>query len=359
MKIFYLVVVFVSLCFQIRPVNAHHSFATHYSYDRDVVVTGVVTHVRLANPHSFFTVESTLENGHAESWEIEANAIPLLSRAGITRETFQVGDTLTITGMPSRDPERKLMFGKVAVKANGEEYFLIRPDWDKAAPSITLVRGESHPLIPEDFAGIWRKVIRQGELTNQLGESPLPLNDEGAAARAAYNPLESQYKDCLSVDIPSLLHIPYLTEFRVDGDRIDIFYEYTSVLRQFVTDGRSRPVHETAQYGVSSARIVGDELTIVTDGFAPSQAGLATDFDPWGRGKSIPSSEHKRLTETYRLLNNKQILEATVVIEDSEYLSEPFEATLIWARQPEGTEIFDFNCELDVARKSTSNAVIE
>lgn len=340
-------------------VSAHHSFVTHYDYDTEITVTGVVTEIRLASPHSFFSVDVTLEDGGIETWEIEGNSIPLLARAGITADTFQLGETVTVTGMLSRDPDRKLMFGMLAEKPNGETYNLIRPDWDRPAPGITLVRGASQSSGVRDFAGIWLRMIRDGEMLNKSGDSPLPLNENGIAARAAYNPLDSQYKDCLPLDMPSLLTVPYPVEFRVTDDRVDVYHEYNAVLRQFVTDGMPRPSHETDQYGVSSARVAGNELTIVTDMFPPSSAGLAADFDSFGKGANIPASHQKRLTETYRLLNDRSILELSLTLEDPEYLSEPFNTTMIWARQPEGTEIYDFDCDVDIARRSTGNAVVD
>ena len=114
------VVSLMCLWLQAPGTSAHHSFATHYDYDREIVITGVVTSARLANPHSFFAVDVTVSEGSIESWEIEGNSIPLLTRAGITRDTFQVGDVVTVTGMLSRDPDRKLMFGLVADAADGE-----------------------------------------------------------------------------------------------------------------------------------------------------------------------------------------------------------------------------------------------
>ena len=340
-------------------VSAHHSFVTHYDYDKEITVTGAMTEIRIASPHSFFTVEVTVEDGSIETWEIEGNAVPLLARAGITADTFQLEETVTVTGMLSRDPDRKLMFGMLAEKSNGESYHLIRPDWDRPAPSITLVRGVGQSTSLRDFAGIWQRVIREGEMLNRSGESPLPLNEKGIAARAAYNPLESQYGDCVSLDIPSLFTVPYPIEFTVSDDRVEVFYEYNAVLREFVTDGSPRLAHETDQYGVSSASVVGDELTIVTEMFPPSSGGLATDFDSLGKGTNIPSSQHKRLIETYRLLNDNAILELSLIIEDPEYLSEPFNTTMIWARRPEGTAIYDFDCDLEIARRSTSNAVVD
>ena len=94
----------VCLWLQTSSASAHHSFATHYDYDREITVTGVVTDIRLANPHSFFEVDVTVEGGNIETWEIEGNSIPLLTRAGIAADTFQMGETVTVTGMLSRGP---------------------------------------------------------------------------------------------------------------------------------------------------------------------------------------------------------------------------------------------------------------
>ncbi len=347
----------VALLLQAQVVHAHHSFATHYSYDEQVEITGVITEFQLANPHSFMHVEVTLATGETEMWEVEANSVVLLRRANITRETFRVGDQVKITGMRSLDPDRRLMFGKVGETESGEQYFFIRPDWDQAAPPVTLVRGGQTSLDTSQLAGVWRRVIREGEIMNLLGESPLPLNAEGLQARENYNPLESKYKDCVPVDIPSLLYIPYLIEVDVNDERIQFHHEYFNILRQFAPDGNPRQAHTTDQYGVSSARIENDELIIETSGFPASQSGLGSDFGPLGKGKHVPSSGEKRMTEVYRLLNDNEILEARLVLEDPEYLAEPYETTLIWSRLPAGAEVLEFDCDVDVARRSTSNAV--
>jgi len=55
---------------QSHAVHAHHSFATHYSYDEQVEIFGVITEFQLANPHSFLHVEVALENGETEMWEV-------------------------------------------------------------------------------------------------------------------------------------------------------------------------------------------------------------------------------------------------------------------------------------------------
>ncbi len=338
-----------------QAVQAHHSFATHYKYDEQVEISGVITEFRLANPHSFMHVEVALESGETEMWEVEANSVVLLRRANITNETFRVGDQVRMTGMRSLDPDRRLMFGMVGETESGESYNFIRPDWDRPAAPITLVRGVERSLDISRLEGTWRRVIREGEIMNLLGESPLPLNEEGLSARANYNPLESKYKDCVPIDIPSLFFIPYLLQIGMNEDQVEFRYEYFDVLRQFTLDGPPRRAHATDQYGISSASIDRDRFVVETIGFPASQAGLGGDFDPLGIGKHVPSSADKRLTEVYRLLNNDEILEVSLTLADPAYLTEPYETTLIWTRVSEG--LSEFDCELDIARRSTSNAV--
>jgi hypothetical protein len=345
------------LFLQMQVAYSHHSFATHYSYDELVEITGVITEFALANPHSFMDVEVSLENGETEMWEVEANSVALLRRANITEETFRVGDQVTITGMRSLDPDRRLMFGTVGESEAGELYNFIRPDWDTAAAPITLVRGVTTSLDVSQLAGVWRRIIRDGEIMNRLGDSPLPLSDNGLRGREDYDPLTSKYKDCVPVDVPSMLYLPYLIEINVNGEDIEFHHEYFNIRRRVTTDGIPGPAHETPQYGVSRGRIIRDSLVIESEGFPASQSGLGSDFDPLGVGKHIPSSSRKRFAETYRLLNDNEILEATLVLTDPEYLTEPFETTLIWTRVPEASELPDFNCDIDIARRSTGNAV--
>jgi hypothetical protein len=338
-------------------VNAHHSFATHYRYDEQVEISGIVSAFRLANPHSFMEVEVTLETGETEVWEVEASSVVLLRRANITSDTFRAGDRVRITGMRSLDPDRRLMFGLTGETDSGEVYRFIRPDWDKPAAPVTLVRGVRRPLDGSRLEGIWRRVIRDGEVMNLLGESPLPLNDDGLAARAAYNPLESKYRDCVPIDMPSLLYIPYLIEIESSQDAIQLHHEYFNIHRRFTPDGNPRPAHTTDQYGVSRAILEGDSLVIQTTGFPASQAGLGGDFGPLGKGKHVPSSGQKRLTESYRLLNDDEILEVSLIVSDPVYLTEPYETTLIWSRVRDDVPLPEFECDLEISRRSTGNAV--
>ena len=59
---------------------AHHSFATHYDTNNIVEISGILSDVKMRNPHSFFEVDVTDAEGKTETWEVEAHAIPILRR---------------------------------------------------------------------------------------------------------------------------------------------------------------------------------------------------------------------------------------------------------------------------------------
>src|SRR5438876_505673 len=60
------------------PASAHHSFAAAYDLNQPVTVHGVITLVRLQNPHSWFLLEVKDATGKVEKWAFEAAAqLPL------------------------------------------------------------------------------------------------------------------------------------------------------------------------------------------------------------------------------------------------------------------------------------------
>lgn len=83
---------------------AHHSFAATYIGEKEVTVTGTVAQISLRSPHSFFFVESKDDKGVVQRWAFEGAAAGQLANQGVARETFKVGDPVTVIANPSRDP---------------------------------------------------------------------------------------------------------------------------------------------------------------------------------------------------------------------------------------------------------------
>jgi hypothetical protein len=86
-------------------VYAHHSPAASYFLDQTVVLRGTVTEFLFRNPHSWLQVDAPDETGQMRRWDIEWGAGGQLGSRGIGRDTFKMGDEVTITIMPGKDPK--------------------------------------------------------------------------------------------------------------------------------------------------------------------------------------------------------------------------------------------------------------
>jgi hypothetical protein len=83
------------------PAAAHHSGA-QYDYTQRITVSGVVTKMEWANPHSRLYVEGpdgSSEEGH---WQFDLPSVNRLVRLGWTRHALNAGDKVTVIGAPLR-----------------------------------------------------------------------------------------------------------------------------------------------------------------------------------------------------------------------------------------------------------------
>ncbi len=101
---------------------AHHSFAAEFDADSPIELTGIVTSVKWANPHTFFYIDVETETGDWENWALELGSPNGLMRRGWTRNSMQIGDTVSVTGSRARDGSLKGNARSV-VLANGQQLF--------------------------------------------------------------------------------------------------------------------------------------------------------------------------------------------------------------------------------------------
>lgn len=88
---------------------SHHSFAATYYEGKTVTIEGKLVQFLFRNPHSFVHVEAPDENGKIQRWAVEWGGAGQLGGQGVTRETFKLGDRVTISGNPARSPESHRM----------------------------------------------------------------------------------------------------------------------------------------------------------------------------------------------------------------------------------------------------------
>lgn len=99
--------------------HAHHSFAAFFDSSKTVTLTGKVKEFRFTNPHGTIAIEAAGEDGRVRLWRAETNAPVVLMRRGWKRDSIKPGDTVTLSGWPSRDGKPYFRLQR-AVDANGK-----------------------------------------------------------------------------------------------------------------------------------------------------------------------------------------------------------------------------------------------
>jgi hypothetical protein len=331
--------------------SAHHSFATHYDTTNIVEISGVLSSVKMRSPHSFFAVDIVTEDGKSETWEVEAHAVPILRRLGITKDTLKVGDTVMIRGPRSRRPEKLLLFGAEINTADGQQFEMLNSI--RKAPDYAISDTREGVTGIDRLTGKWMTFI-SGQ---RVSESPMPLNQAGKEARENFDALVNSASKCIPSNLPSLLMIPYVYEIKHDGNNVDIFHEYAKIHRPF-TLGSDVPNVTDPSFGRRVGRYDKDTLIIESDDFPAMSAGLASGWEPNGNGADIPSSTQKEVVERYTVNEDGSVLTVEYTVSDPAYLTEPYTANVVWHRMPFDSPIHDFTCDAEIAFRSTQNAAV-
>jgi len=83
---------------------AHHSYASTYDVRREVKLEGKLVQFVYRNPHTFVHVQAPDDAGKMQRWAVEWSGTSQLDRAGVTRDTLKIGDSVVVTIHPSRVP---------------------------------------------------------------------------------------------------------------------------------------------------------------------------------------------------------------------------------------------------------------
>ena len=101
---------------------AHHSFAAVFDANQPVTVHGIITEVRLENPHSWFFVDVRDAGGKLEKWSFEASTPTSLVRSGVKPGFIKAGDQVTIKGYHARDATQNVGAARERVTADGRAF---------------------------------------------------------------------------------------------------------------------------------------------------------------------------------------------------------------------------------------------
>ena len=83
--------------------QAHHGASVVYDLSQHVTLTGMVTDFQFVNPHVLIFFEVASDDGTTTVWSAGLTSPNRLARSdGWTKDMFEPGDVVTITGSPAR-----------------------------------------------------------------------------------------------------------------------------------------------------------------------------------------------------------------------------------------------------------------
>ena len=334
-------VVLAMPAFRVERADAHHAITANFDPTRTTELQGVVVDFRFRSPHSYLVLEGVgVVDGVRQSeapvrWQVESHSVPGMRNLGIDQSTFSPGDTISISGFPSRRNAASLMLGTAFVGADGSRYAESPPTQGTVAVAAKGI---------QRLTGRWRS---PGYINGP--DTPLPLNAAGRTAWENYDPIESPAAKCETQSIPGVFSAPYLSELRISADSVFIRNEAYDVRRTIALSDSYVPANSNGSFGEARARIDGDTLIIESRGYPPSGWGLGIATHVNGGGADIPSSDRKTLIEPYSVSEDGQTLTLAYTLSDPAYMTAPYNGQFDLNRVAPDTPIYDYVCDLQSA----------
>jgi hypothetical protein len=113
---------------------AHHSTAAEFDNRKPITFTGTVKKIQWMNPHIYTLIETKGADGKPLVYRVEGSAPNALYRQGWRMDTLHVGDTVTVSGLRSKN-EASMNIGQAKITtADGKRVFNGNAPGHAAAP---------------------------------------------------------------------------------------------------------------------------------------------------------------------------------------------------------------------------------
>jgi hypothetical protein len=297
------------------PCFAHHGVAPHYDVTKPVTIEGVISRFEFINPHSFLYIEAVDAAGAKQLWSCELASRTVLSRNGLSPDSFKPGEPIKIEGVAARHNPTGCAF-RVAYFRDGsvlKSTELFEPT--RAAPAET-------PSDTSSITGVW--AMKRFSVSAYQGQ----MTAAGERARAAFDPIKDDPAIYCDPASPVRFWVNVNEPFRIrrDGDALLIEHRFMDATRVVHLDGRppAAGVAPSAM-GYTIGHFEGAALVATTDHF------VAATLEP---RFGVLHTEHLKLAERLEVNRETGDLEITWVIDDPAYFKEPVTQKELFVRSP-------------------------
>lgn len=332
------------------PAFAHHGVSGQFDRSTKVQVSGVVTDIRLVNPHAYVYFNVTGAAGEKQEWRCELRGGTLLTRNGWTKEMFAPGTKITVFGSQARREEFGCYTETITFEDGQvlERHGVIKEQDTAKITAVDLAKGT--PVLHGNWAAPGR---REGPsaIAIALADKAWPANLERPYGRGAFSPTQAgigAVGDNFNREMNPRYHCQatnifhdwwfdmHVNKIEQSDEKIKITYGFMDIVRTIHMDMDKHPENIVpSRAGHSIGRWEGNTLIVDTVGFKEGWLSAS--------GNGVKHSTQMHTVERFDMNDDGQWMIMTFTINDPLYLNAPFTSQLSQRRTNAPYE--DYACE--------------
>ena len=102
--------------------RAHHSVIAEFDPTKSVTLRGTLVMMEWVNPHGWIHLDVKGPDGKTERWKIETGSPARMTKRGLKKTDFRVGEDVIVGGFAARDGSRQAAGWIITFTAREREY---------------------------------------------------------------------------------------------------------------------------------------------------------------------------------------------------------------------------------------------